>query len=84
MLASTEWGSDLAEVAVKAVARFNVMLVSRFADAAGKFLVKKLLGDFVEIHFGRAGEVDVLGSDGRSLGGYGEGCGDGRLLACGR
>ena len=42
MLASTEWRSDLAEVAVKAVARFNVMfLVCQFADAAEKFLVKK-------------------------------------------
>ena len=59
------------------------MLVHRFADAAGKFLVEKLLGYFVELHFRRAGEVDVLGIDGCSLGGQGDGCGDGRLLACG-
>ena len=83
MLASTEWRSDLAEVVVKAVARFDVMLVCWFADAAGKFLVEKLLGYFVELHFRRAGEVEVLGIDGHSLGGQGDGCGGGRLLACG-
>ena len=82
MLASTEWRCDLAEVAVKAVACFDVIFVCRLSDAAGKFLVEKLLGDFVELHFRRAGEVDVLGRSGRSLGGKGDGCGDGRLLAC--
>ena len=44
MLASTEWGSDLAEVAVKAVARFDVMLIRWFAYTAGKFVVEKILG----------------------------------------
>ena len=83
MLASAEWGSDLAEVAVKAVARFDVMVVRRFANAAGTFLVEKLLGYFVKLHFRRAGEVDVLGGHGFSLGGQGNGCGYGRLLACG-
>ena len=83
ILASTKRRSDLAEVAVNAVARFYVMLVCRFPDAAGKFLVKKLFGDFVELHCRRAGEVDVLGRDGCCLDGQGNGCGDGRLLACG-
>ena len=83
MLASTEWRSDLAEVAVKAVARFDVMLVCRFADAAGKFLVEKLLSEFVELHFRWAGEVDIFGRDGSSLGGKGDSCGDGLLLAHG-
>ena len=83
MLASSKWRSDLTEVAVKAVARFDVMLVRRFADAVGKFLVEKLLGSFVELHFRRAREVEALGINGRSLGSQGNGCGDGRLLACG-
>ena len=73
MLASTEWRSDLAEVVVQAVACFNVMLVCRFAYAAGKFLVEKLLGYFVELHFRRAGEVDVLGRNGCCLSGQGDG-----------
>ena len=82
ILASAEWGSDLAEVAVKAVACFDVMLIRWFAYTAGKFLVQKLLGYFVKLHFRRAGEDNVLGSDGRDLGGQGDGCGDGRLLTC--
>ena len=82
MLASIEWGSDLAEVAVMAVARFNIMLIPWFAYTAGKFLVDKVFGYFVKLHFRRAGEVDVLGSGGGSLGGQGDGRGDGRLLAC--
>ena len=49
----------MVEVALKAVARFDVILVRRFSNAAGKFLVEKLLGYFVELHFRRAGEVDV-------------------------
>ena len=83
MMASPEWGSDLVEVAVKAVARFDVMLVRRFVDTVGKFLIEKLLGYFVKLHFRRAGEVDILGGDGCSLGGQVDGCGDGCLLACG-
>ena len=83
MLASTECGSDLAEVAVKAVARFDAMLIQWCAYTSGKILVEKMLGYFIKPLFRRAGEVDVLGSDGRSLGGQGDGCGDGRLLACG-
>ena len=51
MLASTEWGSDLAEVAVKAVARFNVMLIQWFAYTTGTILVEKLLGYFFKLHF---------------------------------
>ena len=82
MLASTKWESDLAEVAVKAVARFDLMFIPWFAYIAGNFLVEKLLGYSVKLHFRRAGELDVLGSGGRSLGGQGDGCSDGRLLAC--
>ena len=83
MLASTEWQSDLTEVAVEAVACLDVVLVCRLSDAAGEFLVEKMLRDLVELHFRRAGEVDVLGRNGRCLSGQGDGCGDGRLLACG-
>ena len=82
MLASTEWGSDLAEVALKAVARLDVMLVFRFSDAAGKFLVKKLLDYFVKLHFRRAEEVDVLVCNGSRFSGQGNSCGDGCLLDC--
>ena len=59
------------------------MLICRLANAAGKFLVEKLLCDFVELHFRRSGEVDVLGRNGCCLSGKGNGCVDGRLLACG-
>ena len=61
MLDSTEWRSDLTEVAVEAVPCLDVVLVGRLANAAGKFLVEKLLRDLVEIHFRQDGEVDVLG-----------------------
>ena len=83
MLASTKWRSDLTEVAVEAVPCLDVVLVGRLADAAWKFLVGKLLRDLVELHFRRAGEVDVLGCNGFCLSGQGDGCGDGRLLALG-
>ena len=83
MLVSIELRSDLAEVAVQAVACFDVMPVCQFSDAARKFLVEKLLGDFVELHFRWAGEVDVLGRNDRCFSGQSYGCGDGRLLACG-
>ena len=59
------------------------MLVCGIADAEGKFLVKKLLCDLVELYFRRAGEVDVLGRNDHCLSGQGDGCGDGRLLALG-
>ena len=83
MLASTGWRSDLTEVAVEAVPCFDVVLVCRLADATGNFLVKKLLRDLGKLHFRRAGEVDVLCCSGRCLSGQGDGCSDGRLLACG-
>ena len=83
ILASFEWRSDLTEVAVEAVPCFDVVLVCRLADAAGEFLVEELLRDLVKLHFRRAGEVDVLGCNGRCLSGQGDGCGDGRLLAFG-
>ena len=71
------------EVAVKAVARFDVIMVCRFADSAGKFRVKKMLGEFVELHPRQAGEVHVLGRDSHCLGGQGDTCGDDHLVACG-
>ena len=83
MLASTKWGSDLAEVAIKAVSRFDVILTRWFAYTEGEFIVEKLIGYFVKLHFRRAGEVDVLVRDGCSLGGQGDGVVDGRLLALG-
>ena len=83
MLASTEWRSDLTEVVVEAVPFFDVVLVCRIADAAGKFLAEKLLSDLVELHFRRSWELDVLGRNGRCLSGQGNGCGNVRLLACG-
>ena len=73
----------MTEVAVEAVPCLDVVLVGRLADAAWKFLVEKLLRDLVELHFRRAGEVDVLGLNGRCLSGQGDGCGDVCLLACG-
>ena len=83
MLAATERRCDLTEVAVEAVPCLDVVLVGRLADAAWDFLVEKMLCDLVEIHFRRAGEVDVLGCNGRCLSVQGDGCRDGCLLACG-
>ena len=83
VLAASERRCDLTEVAVEAVPCLNVVLAGRLADAAWDFLVEKLLRDLVELHFSRAGEVDVLGSNFRCLSGQGGGCGDGCLLACG-
>ena len=83
VLAASERRCDLTEVAVEAVPCLDVVLIGCLADAAWDFLVKKLLRDLVGLHFRRAGEVDVLGCNGRRLSGQGDGCGDGCLLACG-
>ena len=61
VLAASERRCDLTEVAVEAVPCLNVVFIGRLADAAWDFLVEKLLRDLVELHFRRAGEVDVLG-----------------------
>ena len=83
ILASTEQRCDLMEFAVEVVTCLDVVLVDRLADAVWKFFFEKLLRDLVELHFRRAGEVDVLGCNGRCLGGQGDGCSDGCLLAYG-
>ena len=83
VLVSSERRCDLTEVAVEADTCFNVVLVGRLANAAWEFLVEKQLCDLVELHFRRAGEVDVLGCNGSRLSGQGDSCGDGCLLACG-
>ena len=83
VLAASEQRCDLTEVAVEAVPCLDVVLVGRLANAAWEFLVEKMLRDLVELHFRRAGEVDVLVCNGSRLSGQGDGCGDGCLLACG-
>ena len=50
---------------------------------SGEVSCREMLRDLVKLHFSRSGEVDVLGRNGRCLSGQGNGCGDGRLLACG-
>ena len=77
MLAATERRCDMTEVAVEAVPCLDVVLVGRLANATWEFLVEKMLCDLVELHFRRAGEVEVLGCNGRCLSGHGDGCGDG-------
>ena len=81
MLDSTEWRSDLTEIAVEAVPCLDVVLVGQLADAAWKFLVEKLLRDLVKLHFRQAGVVDVLVCNDRRLSGQGDGCGDRLLFA---
>ena len=73
VLAASERLCDLTEVAVEAVTCLNVVLVGRLANAAWEFLVEKLLRDLVELHFRRAGEVDVLGCNGSRLSGQDDG-----------
>ena len=79
MLASTERRGDLTEAVVEAVPCLDVVLVGRLTDAAWKFLVEKMLCGLFELHFRQAGEVDVLGCNGRCLSFQGDGCGDGCL-----
>ena len=82
VLDASERRCDLTEVAVEAVPCLNVVLVGRLADVAWEFLVEKLIRDLVELHFRRAGELDVLGCNVSCLSGQGDGCGDGCLFAC--